>query len=632
MKRSVMKGRQPRAGHGGCCASGLRAFVLVLAIGVLSAGCTPAEKPRLEIEEPVASAVDDVDGGQSSDTPSDPPSDVISDSDDQVHLTPAEIAASALFETQTSKWFEPPVLERNAAGRFDLNVEMARNTLRMNGQDYRLHLRSYNRGLVGPTIRFSAGETLNVRLHNQLPVEGGHCRQDHDPADPGHDMSIPSCFNTTNLHTHGLHISPSGKSDNVLLAIRPGRHAKNPFDYRFDILPATGPDGLSGAAANTGHHYPGTFWYHAHHHGTTSVQLASGMAGALILEGDIDRYPGVEGAHERIFVLQQLAWDREGEVKSFNDILRNWRGDPPNQPDGPAGPPKHTTINGKVKPRIHLRPGQVERWRLIDAGIFEMVPLVLVSRTGRIVPLHQIAIDGITLKKVRRRSLVEMGPGYRTDVMVQAPAQEGEYLLLKQTSPFRLAAGELSEEVLQASPSLDDRQVLAVIDVAEEGLPCERDPSCFSTLIPHGAPLPWPRAMLPDITAEEVARSRRRQAVFSADRSGPPPPKFLINGREWDGSRVHPDFQLALGQAEQWRLGNTDTRTRQAHPFHIHVNAFQMLDANGQPAEWRDTIIVPSGKTLQMRTRYERFTGRFVLHCHILTHEDLGMMQLVEIR
>ncbi len=601
-------------GHTRTCAHACRRSLLVLAVGVLSAGCLSLEKPSQEIDEPRPAA------------PSIAESE--SASGERVQLAPADVTSSALYDAPTSTWFSPPVLERNAAGRFDLNVEMARNTLRMNGQDYDLHLRAYNRGLVGPTIRFKAGETLDVRLHNLLPEEGGECQQDHDPSDPHHDMSIPKCFNTTNLHTHGLHISPSGRSDNVLLAIRPGDHAKNPFDYRFDILPAVGPDG----PAVSGRHYPGTFWYHAHHHGTTSVQLASGMAGALILEGDLDQYPGVRGADERIFVLQQLAWDRQGEVKSFDDILRNWRGDPPDRPNGPAGPPKHTTINGRVKPRIHLRPGQVERWRMIDAGIFEMVPLVLVSRVGRVVPLHQIAIDGITLKQVRRRSVVEMGPGYRTDVMVKAPVEEGEYFLLKQPSPFLLAAGEMTDNELAAWPSLDDRQVLAVIEVEEEGPPCERDPTCFSTLIPHGTPLPWPRDMLPDITAEEVARSRRRQAVFSADRSGAPPPKFLINGREWDGSRVHPDFQLELGEAEQWRLGNTDTRTRQAHPFHIHVNAFQMLDAKGQPAEWRDTIIVPSGKSLQMRTRYERFPGRFVLHCHILTHEDLGMMQLVEIQ
>ena len=102
---------------------------------------------------------------------------------------------------------------------------------------------------------------------------------------PNHN--IPHHSNTTNLHTHGLHISPSNSSDNVLLKIEPGGR----FQYRFDI-----PDD----------HQPGTFWYHAYVHGSTALQVANGMGGALIIEGGLDTLQAISAARERLFMFQQM--------------------------------------------------------------------------------------------------------------------------------------------------------------------------------------------------------------------------------------------------------------------------------------------------------------------------------------
>lgn len=124
-----------------------------------------------------------------------------------------------------------------------------------------VHLRSYNGCPTGPVVNIQPGDTLRVDLRNHLPAETeSTCPNAPDP-------SKAHCFNTTNLHTHGLHVSPSGKSDNVLLKIPLQKH----FHYQFD-LPRTHP--------------AGTFWYHAHRHGSTAIQAASGMEGVLIVRGN----------------------------------------------------------------------------------------------------------------------------------------------------------------------------------------------------------------------------------------------------------------------------------------------------------------------------------------------------------
>ena len=111
--------------------------------------------------------------------------------------------------------------------------------------------------LVGPTIRLNPSETVRVTLNNKLPEDA--C------VAPDNTHSIPSCFNITNLHSHGLNASPAGNGDNVMLEIRPGES----FEYEYNL------------AAD---HPAGTFWYHAHRHGSTALQVSSGMAGALIVK------------------------------------------------------------------------------------------------------------------------------------------------------------------------------------------------------------------------------------------------------------------------------------------------------------------------------------------------------------
>jgi FtsP/CotA-like multicopper oxidase with cupredoxin domain len=445
------------------------------------------------------------------------------------------------------------------------------------------------------------------------------------PCVPGQHQT-PDCFDHTNFHTHGLHISPKLRSDNVLISIAPAGESsarceekpectaaphqgccyKGEFEHRYEL----------GKGVEGGRHYPGTFWYHAHKHGSTAVQLASGMAGALIIEDPVGS--PIQGFQERVLLLQQLAFDDRGTVLPqggpLRQLRRNW------SRDGEAQ--RYTTINGVAKPGIPMCSGEVQRWRVIDGGVFEMVPIELAwvrGSTSRVATrtAQLIAIDGITLKQARDvfgrqgGGPLDMGPGYRLDLLVKdwpELRRLGFKLVLRKKAPTDQSM------VFSGMDDAGPNQVLAEV-IPDTSARCQQP--YRTELLRQDMPLPAP---LPDL--DEV--QGRRVVEFSVRREEP---RFLINGRTFH-HEVDREFCLPMGRKEEWTLSTA--RGSGVHPFHIHVNAFQMI-RDGKPAEWRDTILIREGEDLTMRTFYENFDGRFVLHCHILNHEDEGMMQLVEI-
>jgi len=526
-------------------------------------------------------------------------------------LGKSELATIKGGDLPPTEWTEPPVLrpdEKTRELHAALDIRYADNVIRIGETGQPVRLRSYNNMLTGPTFRVKAGDKLFIHLSNDLPVEPKMMEMKS-----GECMIPMHGFNVTNLHTHGLHISPSGNSDNVMLSIPPGGGKESQMDYQFDIL---GPkDG------DKARQYPGTFWYHAHNHGSTSMQLASGMAGALIVEdGPADEVPEVKAAQERLFLLQQLAYKVNpqtgiGEAEVFTELGSNW-----------ANNGKRTAVNGRVKPLIKMRPGQVERWRFIDSGIFAGVPLVIrPAQAGDNFKMYRIALDGITRPKPEETTNIELAPGYRVDLLAAAPAQKGTYYLYKQQSTLFSVPGVDGTE-----PGVDEAQIVAQIEVAGE--PCTGTPGSCANKIP--AALKPPTDMLPDIKVGEINRPLVTVAFGLTDDK-----KFFTVNHSCYQDAVMPDLDKTVGDIERWTVLNY---TDSPHPFHIHVNAFQLIDEQGNPGPWRDTILVPPrtkiapdkylpGK-IEFRTRFERFDGTFVLHCHILLHEDEGMMQKVRVK
>jgi FtsP/CotA-like multicopper oxidase with cupredoxin domain len=572
--------------------------------------------------------------------------------------------------------FENPPEVHSSGGELSttLTVQYTDPTMTAIGSDPRdamLRLRSYSGKLVGPTLRARPGDTLRIKLVNNLPPEQPeNCADIEECKDPApvppsplvnairkgdeakvrqmaakaepdagmlHDMNKPHGFNTTNIHTHGLHVSPSGKSDNVFVEVKPGEH----FDYEIKI---------------PSDHAAGTFWYHAHKHGSVAMQLGGGMQGMIIVEGGMDQQPEIKAARERIFVFQQLSYlhnkksgynELECFDKSFGPGRRPWACMTKN-----LG--RRTTINGLKQPVIHMRPGAVERWRFVHGGIRESLHLRWLGPVRRDASLtdarafYALAYDGIATGTITEEAVVGLEPGYRADVLVKAPddpAQAGTYFLTDEPS----ANGLFGEP--------EDRKILARVEVG--GAPQIMNLPAPGDLAQYKQTRPIPST---EVTGYQSAMYR---IDFRGDR------KFQINLQSY-GNHVR---QLKLGDVEEWELvaapsptglsptGEPTDPLYIAHPFHIHVNPFQIVavipdpfwkdenpnkpNANGAPHPgdpyiegllakhknevWKDTLLMLPRNTYIIRTRYENFTGKFVQHCHILDHEDQGMMENIEI-
>jgi FtsP/CotA-like multicopper oxidase with cupredoxin domain len=424
----------------------------------------------------------------------------------------------------------------------------------------RLYLRSYEGTAPGPTLRMKPGETLKVRLINDLPPN-----RDYLP----HSISRPHQFNNTNFHFHGAHCSPDGIADNVMRSMLPGKS----YDIEIE-LPKD--------------HTCGTYWYHPHHHGAADVQMASGMAGALIVEGDFADVPEIVQARERVMMLSQVVFDAHGMIEDFGTLF-------------PETATRFLTINGQRRPTIAMRPGEVQRWRLVGSQYQDNILMELDRHR-----LNVIAYDGIQLPAMQELKQLLVAPGQRADVLVQAGGP-GTY-------------------ELTAMPH-------------DQGHPSPTGP--LARLVVAGDPLPMrlpaalPRPPLETITDREI--TGRRTLVLSAtapeaDAAGHWPEfSFMIDGKTFDPSRI--DQRVRLGAVEEWTIRNT--HTHDDHVFHIHTNPFQVTQVDGQPQadrQWRDTIVVHrQGGSVVFRSRFLDYTGIYMLHCHMMNHEEMGMMQTVEV-
>ncbi len=519
--------------------------------------------------------------------------------------------------------------------------------------------------LIGPTIEVHPGDAFKVNFVNNL--------DDAAKCDRGADHNVPKCFGYTNLHTHGLWVSPSGNSDNVLIEIDTQGGKK---DFQFNIPPE---------------HPAGTFWYHPHVHGSTAIQTASGMSGALIIRGnrkptktangDIDTLLAPMMPKERILLFQQISYacrtpdnavdwtctkgPLPGTISGYDQLGGSkWKA---------SG--RFTSINGQNLPTFAgAAAGKTERWRMIDGGIANSLNVfvraakpgvtlpdqltaeqgakwVVENCTGDIVHQFAIASDGLTRSKIVDRGATKpstLQPGYREDVLVTFP-HEGSYCVIDTASPIgvgQTAEGRELLGIVQVAKGHDvaDQGAYLVDELSKAADKAYSDPEVRQMVradlingmrLSHFTPHKDLRGLKPDGT---------QTLAFNMEDG------FEI-GKKLDGSDAIPyngkvSRELALGTMDEWTL----TSVNGNHPYHIHVNPFQIVsikDPNGKEVsetgeaddpqyadlqgEWKDTIFVKDGYHVVIRTRYERFDGAFVLHCHILDHEDKGMMEKVQI-
>jgi FtsP/CotA-like multicopper oxidase with cupredoxin domain len=519
-----------------------------------------------------------------------------------------------------------------------------------NFSGYKLRTRTYDGRTSGPIIETRPGETLSFAIVNRLPpnppahyptpsVEIPLVRNAMEAMNPlasGLTRASgkidpdnnPHGFNTTNLHVHGIQtlphlFDPVGTSDPaaMMIEIQPGES----FRYDFPVPPD---------------HPSGLYWYHPHKHGSTDVQVSGGMAGLIVVRGPIDEVPEIAAAREIFMVMQSLLVNRAPGGAPFYE--REYFAYEPPTKGGYLGFTNYTmfTLNGRGLywvdnhggkntytrldvPEYTVAPGEVVRLRLLNGNNSLTLLLVLEGfevwqigfdgvnlLTPAIKDMSGAGVTSITTENYRTLPIQVAGPANRLELLLRAPLHAGTYVLKS-----------LGSTAISGLGNKPDTMELARFEV--RGNPVKMG-------IPRALPKPAREYPLID-DAEIVAR---RKFVFDIETSTAILVgfQFTVNGELYDMSKC--PTHVKVGTCEEWRIENQDVL--EPHPFHIHTNSFQLIATNDVPVDpvqiW-DTFPVPpkssSGKngSIVVRIRFKEWVGKDVFHCHVLDHEDTGMMQ-----
>lgn len=416
------------------------------------------------------------------------------------------------------------------------------------GGEARLLTYSDNGSFPGPAIRARRGDLLKVRLRNALPFLGTNIL--------GHDRSV------TNLHTHGLHVSPMGDADNVMLQFHPG----DEFLYQYDLR----------------HQAGGTLnFYHPHVHGTVAEQYWGGLVGPLIVEDEVSALAAFE---EHVLVIKDIALANGAPTPytSRMDFMHGKEGDT-------------VTVNGQIHPVLQSRPGQVQRWRVLNACNARYLRLRLESHA-----MYLVGTDGGLLDRPYRLAEILLAPGERADLLVKAGRTPGRFRL--QSVPYSRGGMSALQTVTLLSMEVGGSP-------ASDALPSVVDPGAKR--------LSMDPSTLP-----------RRQIVLSMGQG-----RGYINGVSFEGMERSWQLHSVMGTYEVWEIVN---QSGMDHPFHQHVNAVQVLSVSGgDPAlaplygtlpAWKDTVNIPKWGKATLLVPIMDYDGMTMFHCHIVEHEDIGMM------
>ena len=434
------------------------------------------------------------------------------------------LAADWLFETQVANAATQEFASAN--GVLKLRLEATERLIKY-GNTTRWAM-VYNGTFPAPTIKARPGDLLEITLVNKLS-------------------------NPTNLHTHGLHTSPSGNGDNPLLMIAPG----DTFKYSIKI-----PENQRS----------GTFWYHPHHHELSAGQVASGLAGALIVEDKIDANSLFSKSTERILLLADPRIGKTSAVAQASgmDLMH-----------GRSGP--NTLVNGELLPTFNSEGSQIERWRIINSCVTQYQEISVPGAD-----MWQVSADSSRLPKPVKIKSITLTPGQRTEILISVP-KSGTLEL--QNTYQSLAKIKFSSK----SDTISSQTILPFVPIS---LVDKK-----RTITIKGAGMGMMGGMNHEMS-------------------------FNFDGKAFDPKRI--DQSVKFGATEEWTISNTSSMD---HPFHLHVWPFQVADnGSGRALEgWHDTVNIPSGKKVKIRIPFSDIKGTTVYHCHILDHEDAGMMGIIKV-
>ena len=472
-----------------------------------------------------------------------------------------------------------------------LNAELTmRHSVDTGGYNhYCMNYQDGKQEVEAPTLRLNQGDRLILDVKDRIESD------DDSSGMNGMDMSgMPTCRDTgpptlssTNVHFHGLNVPPICHQDDVLTTlIQPGTPA-----FRFDIqIPKNEP--------------PGLYWYHPHVHGFTEFQVNGGAAGALVVEGMDKIRPEVAGLKERVFVIRQqylVPWVPGPYQLTINYQLAA----------GPTFP----------DPIIQMKPNEKQFWRVANATIQDFMPLQ-VQFNGKPQMLELIALDGYPLAKPRFVDTILVPPAGRAEFIVKGPAQSN--------------VATFNSNMYSTGPTgnPDLPQELAKIEVTS---------GAEETREATQPPVRMPMSSIKFTGLSKQKPTALRKLYFSEEFGGTNGPiqfYITVDGQKQKVFEANekPVITTHVGAVEDWIVEN---RALETHAFHMHQIHFLVTEVDGKPVkdqDLRDTIEIPFWEgpghpyhsvKMRMDFRDPTIAGTFVFHCHILLHEDLGMMHKI---
>jgi suppressor of ftsI len=405
---------------------------------------------------------------------------------------------------------------------------------------------TYNGEFPAPTLIVKPGDRMRIRLINNGST-------------------------ITNLHFHGMHVSPRGHQDNVFIEVEPG----NVHEYDVKI-PQDHPGGL--------------FWYHPHHHTESGPQVWAGLSGLLIVEGGAALLPQVRGLRKHSIALREGGLGPDGAWADYTTL----------SPDD-----TQFYVNGMLNPRITIRPGETQFWQIGNIGVATYYALGLDDHEFTVVEE-----DGAMVWRTWQTDTLIMPPGKRYGILVTAKRGRGTFRL-RQLGYNQGKAQWPARPLMRMRITGDqDRPVSVPTHLA--------DPPSWLT---------GPVANRRVLTLS--------QDIVDGD------PQFYIDGLIFDELTFKDVIEVKLGSTEEWVIRNASSKIagspeNEEHPFHIHVNWDPLTNktSNRQVAPMRsysDTETIPWNAYMRFRTHFADYIGRSVYHCHLLFHEDHGMMGAFDI-
>lgn len=503
-----------------------------------------------------------------------------------------------------------------------------------------LHLRGYNQG-TEPLIRVNAGDVLAMHFENNLEPDPHFV---HNPE----WMNTFRLFNTSNIHTHGLHISPNNPQDNSLLEIP--INGQSTWDYRFKV-------------GDQSQQTPGLHWYHAHVHGATTNHVAAGSTAILRVNEDPSRTPDWVKAMPEVNVMMRYltvaTFNRmsqthaNAETPYVDDLWEN------SITDGCDA--NMLFINGAINPTLNVIANEWTRVGLVLAGPSAVFMVQIDPRCE----FWTMALDGIFLERPVLQSKdgenhpipLSAGNRYEFAMRCDQPVSNDPYTFQIESNP--------SVTTCVPNPATPETNARPCQTFKENNLyqfgnsPQQKDAEVFKVMVhpsdlaqttppstgPHTGEwfdLAYIRpSYLTDLTTSET-----RVAVSTVNMWNVGPKGFEINGRKFpdvslfgdDGIDYHNEamWHYPLGEVSEIML--TSSYNANAHPYHQHIVPFQiqpLVDKIGQSLsevygfdmsrQWMDNLLVPGNGVVHVR-QVPDFAGTQIIHCHFLDHEDTGMM------